>query len=286
MELRNIPLAKITPAFKFKRCKSVINSLKQNMNFTSVLYFPFFVEQQPNGMYLLISSYQDYYAFKETYNEKEKDVMLPCVVIKTKISGKERLLIMFRYLLLYSKLDPLDKHALFVQLRKHITVETLAKETGHTIQEVMEYLLHPNIPCEFRSTSNLNRLLMLNNIEKLEIDSELKQKLFYLAVLHENHPKRLTYEKLMCFSRFLSRFKNELGRISKIDKETLLIKIIESDIYIDYYLESLLAEYVNQYKRYFRRTSFNQTIQIIPFPVKNQHKHIRIKLKNKIFFTY
>ncbi|MFV8829457.1 hypothetical protein [Alkalihalobacterium sp. APHAB7] len=286
MEIMKIPLAKITPAFEIQRCKSVINNIKQHMNYRTVLYFPLFVEKQPNDNYLLIGSYQDYYAIKDTFSDTKKNVLLPCVIINTTITRKERLLITFRYLLRYSTLSPLDKHALFVQLRKHITVETLAKETGLTTQEVSKYLFHPNIPEKFRKLFFLDRLLILNKVEKLELDEDLKEKLYYLALLPEEDSKRLTYEKLLCFRRFLCNFNEQIGRISKIDKETLLINIIESDFYMEQYLESLLSEYVNHYKRASTRIIVKKEVNTLPFPIKGQQNVIKIKLKNKILFTY
>ncbi|MDE5414484.1 hypothetical protein [Alkalihalobacterium chitinilyticum] len=286
MEIMKIPLAKITPAFEIQRCKSVINNIKRCMNYKSVLYIPLFVEKQSNDKYLLIGNYQDYYAVKETYNDPEKNILLPCVIINTSITRKERLLIIIRYLLRYSTLGPLDKHTLFVQLRKHITAETLAKETGLTTQEVSDYLFHPNIPDRFRKLFYLDRLLILNKIENLDLALDLKEKLYYLAVLPEEDSKRLTYEKLMCFSRFIRNFKKQLGRISKTDKETLLIKIIESDLYIEQYLEHLLYEYAHHYKRTTTRILVKKEINTFPFPTKRQQHLIKIRLKNKVLFTY
>ncbi|WP_209123722.1 hypothetical protein [Alkalihalobacillus sp. BA299] len=285
MEMMKIPLSKITPAFEIKKCKSEVNTIKQNMNFKSVLFIPLFVEKQPNGKYLLIGSYQDYFAFKETFSETAENVLLPCITINTSISRKERLLIILRYLLQYSRLDPLDKHVLFVQLRKHIPLEVIAKETGYPCREVLNYLFHPNIPLKFRRLDYSKRLLILNKIETLDLDPDLKEKLYHLAVLQDDHPKRLTFDKLRCFSRFLQTFKEQISRISKVDKETLLIKIIESDIYIDRYLESLLKETVSRQGIQLKYSFLENEINPIPFSVKNRPKHVLLKLNKKILIT-
>ncbi len=285
MEVKKIPLAKITPAIDLRGMKHEKNVRKKYVKFKSIYCLPLFVEKQEEEKYLLIGGYQDYYACKETLEENDRNILLPCIVINTTITRKERLLIVFRYLLVQSRLNNLDKHVIFVQLRKHIPLESIANEIGLNLGEVINSIYHPNIPIEYKKSCHLNRVLILNKIENIDIELVIKENLYRFAILKDDDPNRLTYEKLMCFCRLLTIYKHKLGGLTTSTKLEVLKNIINTDVSINKLLNNNIHDDDIVINNRPHTSNTGTEFNLIPISIKNPQKQIMLKLNKKIIIS-
>ncbi|WP_257347268.1 hypothetical protein [Pseudalkalibacillus decolorationis] len=220
-------------------------TLYKRLNFIKAkgTLFPYLtVESNPTQKsYQLIDGYQEY----ETLHFIDSNKKVPCWVAPY-TSEKGQIYLVLKKLYTFDRVPWLLKYDLIkLLIDKGETKPEVANQLQITPSQVERYQINKEVPRMYiqRGIKN-NAATKLNRICKLDLESEIKMKLYDKAVLPEGHPERLIHDQIDAIVRMMSYTKGFLGLSSENQKTFLNDYVLEYRMVLEMLWQDKINDFI------------------------------------------